>query len=221
MTEHENEPLAGLPGLLPPGEHILWQGSPDWRALALTAFHTRLVAGYFALLVLWALASAVAGGIASPADFVGVALTLVLGTIGVGLLHLLAWGSARTTIYTLTNRRIVLRIGIAVPKCINLPLGMIATVGLAARVDGSGDLPLAITGAPKLGYLALWPHARPWRIVTPQPMLRAVPEAARIAGLIARTCLAASPEGRIVPAEPMAEPVRQQAMAGFAEAAAA
>ena len=51
MTEYENEPIPGLPGRLPPGERILWQGSPEWRALARTAFHTRLVAGYFAALV--------------------------------------------------------------------------------------------------------------------------------------------------------------------------
>ena len=58
MTEYEVEPIPGLPGLLPPGEQILWQGSPDGRALARSAFHVRIVAGYFAILSAWALASA-------------------------------------------------------------------------------------------------------------------------------------------------------------------
>ncbi len=188
MTEYEHEPIPGLPGRLPPGERILWQGSPDWRALARTAFHTRLVAGYFALLTL----VAAIGG--SPN---GVGMTAALGAAGVTLLHVLAWASARTTIYTLTNRRVVLRIGIAVPKCINLPLTAIASVDLAQRADGTGDLPLAPSGAPALGYLALWPHARGWRVSTPQPMLRAVRDPDAVAALIARTCLAANPAGRI------------------------
>jgi hypothetical protein len=190
VTEYDNEPTPGLPGRLPPGERIVWQGSPDWRALARTAFHTRLVAGYF--VVLAAIAAAVAP---SAGGYSGVVLTAVLGIFGVALLHLLAWASARTTIYTLTNRRIVLRIGIAVPKCINLPLASIAAVDLATRADSTGDVPLTLIGAPKLGYLALWPHTRPWRVNRPHPMLRSVPDAVAVATTISRACLALSPDG--------------------------
>lgn len=197
MSEYDREPIPGLPGIPPPGEQILWQGRPDWRVLAQCAFHSRLVAGYFALLVGWATVAATSRGVHQASDLTGVVMTIMLGVIAVGLLHLLAWGSARTTIYTLTNRRIVLRVGMAVPKCINLPLGMIGSVDLAARADGTGDLPLTLIGEPKLGYLALWPHAQPWQIVRPRPMLRAVPEAATIAAMIARNCLAANPDGRI------------------------
>ena len=199
MTEYENEPIPGLPGLLPPGERILWQGSPDWRILARTAFHTRGVAVYFTLLA--AIAAVLAP---TTGGYSGVVMTATLGAAGVALLHLLAWASARTTMYTLTDRRIVLRIGIAVPKCINLPLGSIASVDLAMRADGTGDLPLALLGAPKLGYLALWPHARPWRVARPQPMLRSVPDAADLAAAISRACEAADPAANI--AEPEARP---------------
>ena len=195
MTEYEIEPIPGLPGELPDGERILWQGSPDWRVLARTTFHTRLIAGYFAALTAVALVMALSSG-----GYVRVVMTATLGIIGVALLHLLAWGSARTTMYTLTNRRIVMRIGIAVPKCINLPLGMIASVDLALRIGNTGDVPLAPLGSPTLGYLALWPHARPWKVAAPQPMLRSVAGAEAVATLVARTCLAARPDGRIAAA---------------------
>lgn len=211
MTEYENEPIPGLPAQLPPGEHILWQGSPDWRALARTAFHTRLIAGYFSALAAIALGFALSGS-----GYTGVVMTVSLGVIGVGLLHLLAWGSARTTIYTLTDRRIVLRIGMALPKCINLPLKLVGAVDLATRADGTGDVLLTVTGRQRLGYITLWPHARPWKLATPQPMLRAVPGAAEVAALVARTCLAASPEGRVVVSENRSTPV-----AAFAGAVAA
>ncbi|TXC71170.1 PH domain-containing protein [Sphingomonas ginsenosidivorax] len=197
MTEHDDEPIPGLPGLLPPGERILWQGAPDHRVLARTAFHTRLVGGYFAVLGAWAFVGAAVEGIDGPDDLVGTAMTIIAGIVGVGLLHLLAWGSARTTLYTLTNRRVVLRIGMALPKCINLPLPLIGAVDLATHADGSGDVPLTITGRQKLGFLALWPHVRPWKIVTPQPMLRALPDAPTVAASIARQCLEVSPGGRI------------------------
>lgn len=207
MTEHDIEPIPGLPGPLPDDERILWQGAPDWRTLARTAFHTRLVAGYFGVLAAWALIAAIGRGVNRPGDLAGVALTLAFGAAGVGLLHLLAWGAARTTLYTLTDKRVVLRIGIALPKCINLPLRLVGNVGLATHAGGSGDLPLALTGEQRLGYIALWPHARPWHVATPQPMLRAVPQAADVAALVARACLAASPHGRIAQPVPVVAPM--------------
>lgn len=216
MTEYENEPIPGLPGIPPEGEHILWQGSPDWRRLARLAFHTRLVAGYFAALAGWALLTALVQGVHAAGDLTGVAMTILVGLIGVALLHLLAWGSARTTIYTLTNRRIVLRIGMALPKCINLPLGLIGAVDIAAHKDGSGDILLTLTGQQRLGYLALWPHVRPWKLAAPQPMLRAVPGAPDIAALIARACLAANSSDRIAVAE--ARPSRPRAVNAAAAA---
>lgn len=222
MIEHDHEPIPGLPGVPPAGERILWQGSPDWRVLARTAFHTRAIAGYFAVLAVIALAGAAARGIHGSADLTGTAMTVATGIAGVALLHLLAWWSARTTIYTLTNRRVVLRIGMALPKCINLPIGLIGSVDLTTRADGSGDLPIAITGERRLGYVALWPHARPWKVATPQPMLRGIRRAPEVAALIARACVAAQPGARQAPVELPAEPMPERHVRpAFGEAVAA
>lgn len=222
MTEHDEEPIPGLPGKPPPGERILWRGSPDWRVLARTAMHTRAVTLYFALLAALALANAVAGS-GSSAAFTGVAVTVAGGAAAVGLLNLLAWAIARSTIYTLTNRRVVIRAGVALPKCLNLPLSMIGSVALAERGTkedgGAGDVALATNAAAKrLGYIVLWPHVRPWRMRAPQPMLRAVPDAAGVAARIGRACLALQSEGVLQPvearpAEPVREPDRVGAMA--------
>jgi hypothetical protein len=187
---YEHEPIRGLPGNLPPGEHIIWQGAPDWKRLALTAFHVRGVAFYFGLIALWAL---VAGSTIS-----GVLATAFAAALGVGLLCLLAWLSARTTVYTLTNRRIVLRIGIALPTCINIPLKIIDNAALKIHPDGTADMPLVINGMAKLGWMMLWPHARPWKLSVPQPMLRAVPEGEKVSAMLARALAEEVPEGRRV-----------------------
>ena len=49
--EHEFEAAPGLPEALPAGERILWQGSPDWRALGNEAFHLKRLAQYFVLML--------------------------------------------------------------------------------------------------------------------------------------------------------------------------
>ncbi len=201
MIEYESEPIPGLPGLLPKGETIIWQGSPNWRVLARTAFHTGTVAAYFGVLTVFSLGVALWQGVRSPTDLAGVGITIAGAVIGVALLHLLAWAIARSTIYTLTDRRVVLRFGVALPKCINLPLGIIGNVDLRRRTAGTGDLAIAITSEQRLGYAALWPHARAWHYSKPQPMLRAVPDVDAVATLLARACLSIQTNGRVVPIE--------------------
>ncbi len=179
IAEHDDEPVRGLPGFLPKDEEILWQGTPDWKRLAVNALHVRKVAIYFALLAVFGAVSA---------SWTGVLATLGVGIAGIAILALIAWGTARSTVYTLTNRRVVMRIGIALPKCINLPLSLIKSADLSLNADGTGDIPLTLNGEQRLGYLQLWPHARAWKLREPQPMLRAVPEAQKIATLLARAC---------------------------------
>ena len=186
-AEYEIEPIRGLPGDLPEGEHILWQGAPSWKRLARDAFKTRWVAGYFAALLLWA---------AVDGNASGFAMTLLVGAAGVALLHVLAWLAARATVYTITNRRVVFRFGIALPKCVNLPLSAIAGARLKRNADGTGDIPLALSGAHRLGYVQFWPHARPWKVAAPEPMMRALPDVASVAALLSDALLAAVPNGR-------------------------
>ncbi len=198
MMEHDHEPIRGLPGDLPPGEHIIWQGVPDARVFARAALATRWIAVYFAALALLA---------ALSGSFLGAILTLAGGSAALALLHLFAWGVAKTTVYTLTNRRIVLRIGVALEKCINLPLVLVSAADLRDLPDGHGDIALMVKPGHGLGYLVLWPHARPWQIARPQPMLRAVPDAATVAALLARTCAELVPnEGKAPTAAPAAVP---------------
>ncbi len=199
MSEYANEPVRGLPGHLPDGEYIVWQGSPAWLPLARRAFHTHLVAGYFAVLVAWSGLTALTGQARTLLPGIGV--TFAVGVAAVGLLGLLAYLAARATVYTITNRRVVLRFGIALPKCVNLPFGQIAAAGLKVHADGSGDLPLTVKTT-RLGYLHLWPNVRPWRVNAPEPMLRALAEPAMVAALLAEAVRGAVPVARAAAAVP-------------------
>ena len=51
FSEHDSEPVHGLPAVLPPGEKLLWQGSPQWRSLALNAYRVRALTIYFTVIV--------------------------------------------------------------------------------------------------------------------------------------------------------------------------
>ena len=92
----------GLPGPLPAGEHILWQGRPCGFGIAFRALHLRLVGLWFSGLALWAALPPAVNGHWSEAVVLA-APTLGIGAGAVALLALLGWLSARTTTYTITN----------------------------------------------------------------------------------------------------------------------
>jgi hypothetical protein len=191
------EPLRGLPERLPEGEHLLWQGAPDWRAVAVRAFHIRKVAIYFALLVGWLIAEALWNGGSAAEAVAAVAFALPLSLAAIAILGLLAWLTSRTTVYTITNRRLVMRFGITLPMSVNIPFAIISSADLKTFPDGTAEIPISLSGNGRLAYLALWPHARPGRVSNPEPMLRSVPEGARVAGILARALAVAA--GRPAP----------------------
>ena len=196
------EPVRGLPEKLPEGEHILWQGNPDWRRLAREALGVRWVMAYFALLAFWRVG-------VSSADFpFGIALMhglpfILSGFLACGILYLIAYVQARSTVYTLTNKRVAMRIGAALTMTLNLPYTWIGTARLDLKPSGHGTLAFELIGDTRISYLMSWPHVRPWRIARTQPALRCIPEAEKVAKLFAEAA-----ETRI--SEPKIERVTNQ-----------
>jgi len=180
----EFEPIPGLPGRLPPGERILWQGRPRWQRLARDAFRIRGIAIYFALFTVIRGVAAWQDGRTVGAALFASAVVLPLAAACLGLLALLAWMNARATMYTITTRRVVMRIGVAISISFNLPYKRLAAADLKANGDGTGDISLELLGKDRIAWLHLWPHARPWRMAKAQPTLRAIPDAARVAALL-------------------------------------
>ena len=185
MDEYEFEPVRGLPEKLPAGERMLWQGTPSWRALAIRAFHARKVAIYFAALIVWRLLLAWRDGEALREAALAAAWLVPLAAAAVGMLCAIAWLTARSAVYTITDRRVVMRVGVVLEVAFNLPL--VSVDGASAQVhrDGTADISLELGGDVRIAYAHLWPHARPFRLRKPEPMLRCVPDGARVAAILA------------------------------------
>jgi hypothetical protein len=183
-AEYEFEAALGLPEPLPQDEIILWQGAPNWISMAKHVFRLQWLSLYFAVIVIWQLISVASseGGLAD--GWSSVALAFGLAMIGLILVGLMAYWSATEAIYTLTNRRIVMRVGIVLTVTFNLPYKTLGSAGLKLYKDGTGDIPMQIATEDKIAYFHLWPHARPWRLATPEPMMRCVPEAKQVAILL-------------------------------------
>ena len=206
MSSHDDfafDPLPGLPERPPQGELILWQGRPDPWALARDAFKIRWFAVYFALIVIWRAGSAFADGGLSLALAMGLPY-LGLGLLGLAVIYVLAWAQARATTYTLTTARVVLRIGAALPVTFNIPFAQVGAASLDLRRDGTGTIALDTTGETRISALTLWPHLRPGHWAKTQPALRSIPDAARIARILAEAAEARLTQPQLARTAPMA-----------------
>ncbi len=185
MTHEAATTVKELPEALPAGESILWQGAPSWRSLHRRAFHGRLLLIYFAALLLirgafaWSSTGSLVRGVVAMAWLAPIAV------FAIGVVTLLAWLTARATWYTITDQRVVMRIGIVLEITFNFPFKVIDTIDIHRYADGTGDLALGFMPGERIAYLHLWPHARPWRLARTQPMLRCLPDAVAVGALLA------------------------------------
>jgi Bacterial PH domain len=202
--EHEFEAAHGLPEALPAQEKLLWQGRPAPLALARRVLHLNALLVYFGVLLAWrGIGLAYDGAPLATAVWGAIGL-LPLAALALGLLGGIAWLMASTTVYTVTNRRIVMRVGVVLSVTFNLPFTRIATAQLRPGPDGTGDIALTLHAGDHIGYLHLWPHARPWQLRHPQPMLRALPDA-EAAGRVLAQALQAAESARLRGAAPPAD----------------
>jgi hypothetical protein len=209
--EHEFEAQYGLPEQLPAGEHILWQGRPEVGLVARRVFHLPLLAGYFALLLAWHLGSSLHDGLAWHEALRAAYPLMWVAGVALALVAMLARLSATTTAYTLTDKRVVMRIGIVLTVTYNLPLRCIDAAHLLPLGGGRGEIALQLRGDTRIAWLHLWPHARAWHLRRPQPLLRGLADGQAVA----RQLVQAWSVANAAAARPQPQPEPQAAMPAF------
>ena len=207
MSEAGGVFIPGVEEPLPAGEQVLWRGQPSARAVARHVFHVRTLAAYFAVL----LAVQVASGGAAVGGLAARAAGLVPFLAGAGgallLFALVSLWVARSTVYAITDRRVVLKIGMAMPMTLNVPLRCVASAGIRQWRDGTGEIVLTLSGTDRFAYFLLWPHARPWRFTRPQPALRGLAAPQEVGAVLAAAAAAVGEEPAVVaPADAVLPP---------------
>ena len=177
------EPIEGLPELLPKGEVILWQGRPNWLRLTIESLNLWWVIGYFGLLAAWRFLTVIdymplGTAFSASIPFLFVAAFVGLLLCGVGYIQAIA------TLYTITNRRVVMRIGAALTLTLNLPFTKIDNAAVAKKRGGFGNIAFETSGDTKFSFFVLWPHARSWYFGKPQPTLKCIPDIEKVSSIL-------------------------------------
>lgn len=183
--EHEIEPVPGLPGHLPTGEKMLWQGRPSASLVARHVLKSRWIAGYFVLLILWAAYAGFNDGHSLGGIAFSVAVLTALAGCLIALIELFAWAVQKTTLYTITSERIVMRIGVALSVTLNLPYRQVNAVALGKLGGKAGTVAIELLPGHRLSWLMQWPHARGWHFTNVQPSLICLSDADKVCDILA------------------------------------
>ena len=183
------EPIRGLPERPPEGEVILWQGQPNWLRLSVDSLNVWWVLGYFMFLFVWRFISVsdlmpIYQAVLASLPFLALALIVTL------LLMLVGYIQANATVYTITNKRVVMRIGAALTVTLNLPFTEIENAAIASSSKNFGSIVIDTKQNSKFSFLVLWPHARAWHFKKPQPSLRCIPDAEKVAEILSNAAKA-------------------------------
>lgn len=176
-------------------EAIVWRGRPRFWPVARDVFHYRGVTAYFALLFAldafqsWHKHLPVAKALHDTVPLVAITV------VALGILAGLAFLTSRSTDYVVTSKRVILNYGLALPATLSLPYSKIGRAAVSINKDHTGDVALLLKAGNHMPYLKLWPLARAWHVTHPQPMLRCVPRAAFVGGLLTRALQAAEVDG--------------------------
>ena len=167
---HEFEPTFGFPESLPASEKVLWQGSPCAWLIARRIFFLPHLFFYF--LTFSFLALIFNSEVLALKDlFVQFMSYMSLGMVAIFLLLAISYFISSTTVYSVTDKRVVMRIGIVLNLSLNIPFSKIETAAWKEYPDKSGDISLNLVPDNKIAYLHLWPHCRPWFFSSPRPRL--------------------------------------------------
>jgi hypothetical protein len=189
--------VRGVQEALPPGERVRWEAMPDAKALARHLLFVRPLAGYFTVMIgWWMLANRAAVGTSTFWTTIGLQLALSALVLG-GVIAVGRW-IASSTVYAITDRRIVIRLGIIFPLTVNLPLRYVQGAKVKVFADGTGQIALQLDPKEKLAWIILFPHVRPWQFAQPEPLLRAILDPQRVGGIL-REAVLAVPDASTVP----------------------
>ena len=188
QVEEELEPQYGLPEILPKEERVLWQGKPNLRSTMERIFLFKFIAAYFFMLISFSFVIEL-NGLNFLSAVVSTSWNVEMSIFCLIVMALMANLICTTTVYTVTDKRVVMRIGILLTLTFNIPFKEIDSADLKTYKDETGDISLKLKPPTKIAFVHLWPHCRFISFAHPCPTLRCVSNATESAQIIRKAWL--------------------------------
>ena len=100
------------------GERLIWTGKPDWKSFGYQVFGIKYLGIYFLISAFYVISQVQLSLSAFLAEYIPF---IISGLLAAAILLCLAYVTARHTCYVLTEKRIIIRTGVALVFLLNVP----------------------------------------------------------------------------------------------------
>ena len=174
---------------IPEGESILWKGKPSFWGFSWYFFGLKLLAFYLIILsVVFAARLTVTDFFtAFVVDFLPFLLSGILTSI---ILMALAKIQSQSSVYIITENRVIIKSGAALSFLISMPFKKIKAVNLQKRKGSLGTISFELNSGKRVPYISCWPSVRPWRFKKTEPAFSCIENVDEVATILRKSVMA-------------------------------
>ena len=173
---------------IPNGESILWKGRPSLWGFSWNLFGLKWITLYLSMLSIVSVARFFASDFytAFYVDFLPFFLSGIFASI---ILIGLAATQTYSTVYIITENRVIIKTGAALSFLISMPFKKIKEVNLQKRGASIGTISFELLSEKRVPYISCWPSVRPWKFKRTQPAFSCVRSVDEVATILRKTAM--------------------------------
>ena len=173
---------------IPNGESILWKGRPSLWGFSWNLFGLKWITLYLSMLSIVSVARFFASDFytAFYVDFLPFFLSGIFASI---ILIGLAATQTYSTVYIITENRVIIKTGAALSFLISMPFKKIKEVNLQKRGASIGTISFELLSEKRVPYISCWPSVRPWKFKRTQPAFSCIGSVVEVATILRKTAM--------------------------------
>ena len=173
---------------IPNGESILWKGRPSLWGFSWNLFGLKWITLYLSMLSIVSVARFFASDFytAFYVDFLPFFLSGIFASI---ILIGLAATQTYSTVYIITENRVIIKTGAALSFLISMPFKKIKEVNLQKRGASIGTISFELLSEKRVPYISCWPSVRPWKFKRTQPAFSCIGAVDEVATILRKTAM--------------------------------
>ena len=182
------EALKNILDAIPNGESILWKGRPSLWGFSWNLFGLEWITLYLSMLSIVSVARFFASDFytAFYVDFLPFFLSGIFASI---ILIGLAATQTYSTVYIITENRVIIKTGAALSFLISMPFKKIKEVNLQKRGASIGTISFELLSEKRVPYISCWPSVRPWKFKRTQPAFSCIGSVDEVATILRKTAM--------------------------------
>ena len=112
------------------------------------------------------------------------------GILASFILMALAGIQSQSSVYIITENRVIIKSGAALSFLISIPFKKIKAVNLQKRKGSLGTISFELSSGKRVPYISCWPSVRPWKLKNTEPAFSCIEDVDEVATILRKSVMA-------------------------------